>query len=122
MIGSIVADREFVGDSWLDLLNGNGIKCYIRNSFKVALPHKDKTIKAWHLLNAYRVNEFIYCPKVVRINGQPCYLPGCKLPPKRGRPDLLIIVSFNAPDMALGPLQGTMADRDGPQGREAQWL
>ena len=37
LIKSIVADREFVGDHWLDFLNRNGIKYYIRirNNFKV---------------------------------------------------------------------------------------
>ena len=72
VIDSIVADREFVGDSWLAFLNRNSIRYYIRirNNFKVELPQKNKTIKAWHLFNAYKVNEFVYYPKIVRINGQ----------------------------------------------------
>ncbi|QMU66102.1 MAG: IS4 family transposase [Flavobacteriaceae bacterium] len=103
VIKSIVADREFTGDRWLDFLNRNGIKYYIRirNNFKVELPHKNKTIKASHLFNAYKINEFIYYPKIVRVNGQLCYLSGCKLHPKNGKPDFLIIVSFNEPDKAL---------------------
>lgn len=105
VIKSIVADREFVGDSWLKFLNTNEIKYYIRirNNFKVELPHKNRTIKAWHLFNSYKVNNFVYYPKIVRINGQLCYLSGCKLQPKSGKQDFLIIVSFNAPDKALGP-------------------
>ena len=84
-IKSIVADREFVGDSWSEFLNRNEIKYYIRirNNFKVELPHKNKTIKAWHLFNAYKINEFVYYPKIVRVNGQLCYLSGCKLKPKK---------------------------------------
>ena len=103
VIQSIVADREFIGDSWLEFLNRNEIKYYIRirNNFKVELPHKNKIIKAWHLFNAYSVNEFLYYPKIVRINGQLCYLSGCKLQPKNGKQDFLIIVSFNAPDKAM---------------------
>lgn len=102
-IQSIVADREFVGDSWLKFLNNSGIKYYIRirNNFKVELPHKGKTIKVWHLFNAYKINEFVYYPKIVRINGQLCYLSGCKLNNKNGKQDFLIIVSFNKPDKAL---------------------
>lgn len=40
----IVADREFVGEQWLDYLNRNKIRYYIRirNNFKVFLPHKTK--------------------------------------------------------------------------------
>lgn len=102
-IQSIVADREFIGDSWLEFLNRNEIKYYIRvrNNFKVELPHKNKTIKAWHLFNAYRVNEFVYYSKIVRINGQLCYLSGCKLQTKNGKQDFLIIVSFKKPDKAM---------------------
>ncbi len=103
VIQSIVADREFVGDSWLEFLNRNEIKYYIRirNNFKVELPHKNKTIRAWHLFNAYSVNEFVYYPKIVRINGQLCYLSGCKLKPKDGKQDFLIVVSFNKPNKAM---------------------
>lgn len=103
VIKSIVADREFVGDTWLAFLNKNQIKYYIRirNNFKVELPHKNKTFKAWHLFNIYKVNEFVYYPKIVRINGQLCYLSGCKLQPKNGKQDFLIIVSFNKPDKAM---------------------
>jgi len=74
VIQSIVADREFVGDSWLEFLNREKIKYYIRirNNFKVELPHKNKTIKAWHLFNTYEINKFVYYPKIVRINGQLC--------------------------------------------------
>lgn len=85
VIQSVVADREFVGDSWLEFLNRNQIKYYIRirNNFKVELPDKNKTIKAWHLFNSYKVNAFVYHPKIVRVNGQLCYLSGCKLQPKK---------------------------------------
>ncbi len=103
VIRSIVADREFVGDSWLRFLNRNGIEYHIRirNNFKVELPHKHKTVKAWHLFNAYKVNQFVFYPRIVRINGQLCYLSGTKLGKKDGKQDFLIIVSFNKPDKAL---------------------
>ncbi|QMU66343.1 MAG: IS4 family transposase [Flavobacteriaceae bacterium] len=103
VIKSIVADREFVGNHWLDFLNTNGIKYYIRirNNFKVELPDKNKTIKVFHLFNPHKINEFVYYPKIVRVNGQLCFLSGCKLYPKNGKPDFLIIVSFNAPDKAF---------------------
>ena len=103
IIKSIVADREFVGERWLEFLNRNSIKYYIRirNNFKVDMPHKHKTTKAWHLFNTYKVNEFVYYPKIVRVNGQLCYLSGCKLHPKNGKQDFLIIVSFNKPEKAF---------------------
>ena len=101
-IESIVADREFVGDKWLGFLNENKLRYYIRirNNFKVFLPHKDKTIKAAHLFNRFKVNEFVYYPKIVKINGQLCYLSGCKLNNRNAKQDFLIIVSFNKPEKA----------------------
>lgn len=102
VIDSIVADREFVGQQWLEFLNRNRIRYYIRirNNFKVFILHKNKEIKASHLFNRFRVNEFIYYNKIVRINGQLCYLSGCKLNNRKAKQDFLIIVSFNKPEKA----------------------
>ena len=103
VIESIVADREFVGGQWLEYLNRNKIRYYIRirNNFKVFIPHKNKEIRVSHLFNQYKTNEFIYYPKIVYINGQLCYLSGCKLGNSSGKLDFLIIVSFNKPEGAL---------------------
>lgn len=103
VIESIVADREFVGGQWLEYLNRNRVRYYIRirNNFKVFIPHKNKEIRVSHLFNQYKTNEFIYYPKIVYINGQLCYLSGCKLGNSSGKQDFLIIVSFNKPERAL---------------------
>jgi len=102
VIESIVADREFVGEQWLEFLNRNSIRYYIRirNNFKVFIPHKDKEIKASHLFNRFKPNEFVHYNKIVRVNGQLCYLSGCKLNSSNGKQDFLIIVSFNKPEKA----------------------
>ncbi len=107
VIESIVADREFVGEQWLEYLNQNRIRYYIRirNNFKVFLPHKKKEIKASHLFNRFKTNEFVYYNKIVRVNGQLCYLSGCKLYPKNLKQEFLIIVSFNKPEKALDDYQ-----------------
>jgi len=102
VIDSVVADREFVGEQWLEFLNRNNIRYYIRirNNFKVFLPHKNKEIKASHLFTRFKTDEFVYYNKIVRINGQLCYLSGCKLNDRKGKQDFLIIVSFNKPEKA----------------------
>ena len=102
VIESIVADREFVGEQWLEFLNRNRIRYYIRirNNFKVFLPHKNKEIKASHLFIQFKANEFIHYNKIVRVNGQLCYLSGCKLNNRNAKQDFLIIVSFNKPEKA----------------------
>ena len=97
-IECLVADREFVGEQWLKYLNDEKIRYYIRirNNFKVYLPDKNKTVKAFWLFHSNKVNEFIFYRKIVRINGQLCYLSGSKL--LKG--EYLILVSFNKPEQA----------------------
>ncbi len=102
VIESVVADREFVGEQWLEFLNRENIRYYIRirNNFKVFLPRKDKIIKESHLFIRFKANEFVHYNKIVKINGQLCYLSGYKLNNKKGKQDFLIIVSFNKPEKA----------------------
>jgi Transposase DDE domain len=94
-IECVVADREFVGESWLAYLNQNNIRYYIRirNNFKVYIPSKNKEIKASWLFNNCQINEFRFYPNIVRVNGELCYISGSKL---NGN-DFLVIVSFNEP-------------------------
>ncbi len=102
VIESVVADREFVGAEWLAYLNYNEIRYYIRirNNFRVFIPRKNKDIKASHLFNRFKVNEFVHYPRIVRVNGQLCYLSGAKLNKRNGKQEFLIIVSFNKPEKA----------------------
>ncbi len=97
-IECLVADREFVGHDWLKYLNYEQIRYYIRirNNFKVFLPHKNETIKVSWLFHSYKINEFVFYRKIVRINNQLCYLSGSKL----HKGEYLILVSFNKPEQA----------------------
>jgi len=97
-INCIVADREFVGKHWIAFLNENKIRYYIRirQNFKVFLPHKNKEVKAFWLFSSYKINEFVFYSKILKINGQLCYLSGSKLSGN----DFLILVSFNKPESA----------------------
>lgn len=97
-IECLVADREFIGQDWLEFLNRNNIRYYIRirNNFKVFVPSKNQEVKAFWLFNTCRINEFRFYTKIVRINGELCYLSGTKLTGN----DFLIIVSFNKPENA----------------------
>lgn len=97
-IECLVADREFVGEKWIAYLNRAQIRYHIRirNNFKVYIPRKGKQIKASWLFNDLRTGQYRHYDKIVSINGQYCYLSGCKL--KKG--DFLIIISFNKPEQA----------------------
>jgi len=101
-IDCLVADREFVGESWLEFLNEHRIRYYIRirNNFKLYLPYKSKEVKANWLFNSLDVGQFKHYSKLVRIGDQLCYISGCKIKGKDGKIDFLIIASFNKPDQA----------------------
>jgi hypothetical protein len=80
--------------SWV---NQNHIRYHIRirTNFKVFTPHKNQEMKVLWLFNSLKTNEFIPYPKIGRINGELCYLSGC-----RTKNDFLIIISFNKPENA----------------------
>jgi len=101
-IDSLLADREFVGEQWIDFLNTNKIRYFIRirNNFKIYCPKKQKEITAYHLFNNVKVGELGHYPKIVRIHGQLCYISGIKSI-KDGKVDFCIVVSFNKPEEAL---------------------
>jgi len=95
-INCIVADREFVGYKWISFLNDNKLRYHIRirNNFKIFIPHKNEEVKAFWLFNAYKINQFVFYSKIVKINGQLCYLSGSKL----NAGEYLIVISFTKPE------------------------
>jgi len=102
-IDCLLADREFVGEKWLEFLNDNQI-CYhirIRNNFRIFSYQKLKEIPAFWLFNNLKLNEFYHHRKIVRLHGQDCYLSGSKTIDRAGKPEFLIIVSFNKPEKAM---------------------
>ena len=101
-IDCLLADREFIGEQWLDFLNTNSIRYYIRirNNFKIYSHKQQKQITAWHLFNNMKIGELRHYNKIVTMHGQLCYLSGMKTI-KDGKIDYCIVVCFNKPDMAL---------------------
>ncbi len=97
-IDSLVADREFVGEKWIGFLNHNQIRYHIRirNNFMVYLPHKNKQTKAFWLFNDLKVGQYKHYDKIVSLNGELCYISGCKL----HKGEFLIIISLNKPQQA----------------------
>ncbi len=101
-IDCLLADREFVGAKWLEFLNDNSIRYYIRirNNFKIYSFQKNKEIPVFWLFNRLKKNQFYNHPKIVELNGQKCYISGTKSMNREGKLDFLILVSFNNPEQA----------------------
>ena len=95
-IDCISADREFVGEKWIAYLNREQIRYYlrIRNNFKVYLPRKDKQIPVSWLFSGLTVGEVKHYHRIVKVNGEYCYI-SATMSQKRGeKPELLIIISY----------------------------
>ncbi len=69
-INCLLADREFVGSTWLEFLNNENIRYYIRirNNFKIYSYQKQAEIKAYWLFNNLKVGEFYHYPKIVELH------------------------------------------------------
>jgi hypothetical protein len=102
-IESLVADREFVGEAWLDYLNREAI-CYhlrIRENFWVKDPRTNKVFKAhWAFLHL-QLNQSLILHRIYYVNNQLCYLSAARFKNQEGKPELQIIISFNKPQEAI---------------------
>ncbi|MFV0554046.1 MAG: transposase, partial [Mangrovibacterium sp.] len=98
-IDCLVADREFVGNKWIEFLNKEEIRYYIRirNNFKVFLPRENREVKAFWLFNHLKNNEYYTYPHVVRLGNQLCYLSGEKIIEKGKGKSFLIVISVHEP-------------------------
>ena len=102
-IDCILADREFVGGNWLEFLNTQNLRYYIRirNNFKIFSYQKQKEIPAFWLFNNLKQGVFYHYPRIVQMHGQRCYLSGKKSFDRNGKMEFLIIVSFNKAEQSL---------------------
>jgi hypothetical protein len=101
-IAYLLADREFIGDHWIDYLNFNGIDYHIRirDNFWVKNPRTGKDVKASWLFNNLKLNETQYLHKIYYVNNQLCYLSASKLKNKEGKPELQIVISYRKPELS----------------------
>lgn len=101
-IGCLTADREFVGEHWIDYLNFNGIDYHIRirENFWVKNPGTGKEVKASWLFSDLRLNETKFLHRIYYVNNQLCYLSASKIKNKEGKPELQIIISYRRPELS----------------------
>ena len=98
-IDYLVADREFIGEKWLEYLNRNHIKYHIRirDNFKVFKNRNGKSLRAEWFFTALKLVEFAHHPKIVYINNVACYLSASVIKSKTGKPEFQFLISFNNP-------------------------
>ena len=101
-IGCLTADREFVGEHWIDYLNFNGIDYHIRirDNFRVKNPRTGKEAKASWLFNDLKLNETKFLHQIYYVNNQLCYLSASKIRNKEGKPELQVVISYRRPELS----------------------
>lgn len=97
-----LADREFIGEDWLEFLNQNSIRYHIRirNNFKVFCHKRKEEIYAWHFFNSLKYGELRHYNRVFKMHGEYGYLSGMKIL-KDGQADFCILFSFSKPEQAM---------------------
>ena len=99
-IDCLLADREFVDEHWVNYLNSNKIRYYIRirENFYADDPRTAKCFKAFWVFNDLKCGECRFLHRIYRVNGQLCYLWASKVKNKDAVPELQIIIAFNKPE------------------------
>lgn len=98
-IDYLVADREFIGQDWLDFLNRNNITYHIRirENFDVIIPRSGDKVKASWLFSGLKMGQFEHYPRIVYINKVLCYLSASVIKSREGEPEFQFLISFNNP-------------------------
>jgi hypothetical protein len=98
----LLADREFVGEQWIEYLNRLKIRYYIRirDNFYVDNPRTGRRFKVSWMFHDLPCNQCRFFSRIYRVNGQLCYLSASKVKNKQGIPELQIIIAFNKPQDA----------------------
>jgi len=101
-IDCLTADREFVGEEWIDYLNRNKIRYYIRirENFWIDDPRNGRRFKASWAFNYLKCGECCFLYRIYRVNGQLCYISASKAKNKCGKPELQMVISFDKPESA----------------------
>ncbi|MDD3079269.1 MAG: IS4 family transposase [Paludibacter sp.] len=98
----LIADREFVGEHWIDYLNFNRIEYHIRirDNFWVTNPKTGKQFKATWLFADLKLNQTKFLHSIYYVNNQLCYLSASKIKNKEGKTEFQIVISFCKPEIA----------------------
>lgn len=101
-IECLTADREFVGNDWIDFLVLNQIRFYIRVRKNMHFRLSDGSkVKAYWLLLSQPLNQAYFHPKIVYLGDTLVYFSGMKYIGKGGKMEYLIIAAFNQKHLSM---------------------
>ncbi len=95
-VGTLLADREFVGHDWVNYLDGKKISYFIRirENFLVHFPNGEK-VMARRLFQNLKVGQKAHRQQPVIVNGASCYLTACRVKAADGKTALQLIISYH---------------------------
>lgn len=101
-IESIGADREFIGDDWIDSLLRKNIRFFIRikENMWVNIPGKGNK-KAFWLFNGLPLHKGKYYRNIVKIGNNFVYLSGLKTLGRTNKIEFVIIATYDYDPKAL---------------------
>ena len=102
-IDSFVADREFVGNEWVEYLNNTHIRYYLRikQNFGLRNPKLCKDVRAWHLFHGLKLGQERIYDKLFLLKGEYVYIAGALLKNSDGVPKLQILICYNKLELAV---------------------
>jgi len=102
-IESIGADREFIGDKWMEDLIGKEIRFFIRikRNMQIYVPGKGNK-KAFWLFNSLPLHKAMHYRKIVKLGNNYVYLSGMKTLGRDKKIEFVIIATYQySPDTLL---------------------
>lgn len=101
-IDFITADREFIGEKWLNFLNSHKIRYFIRirGNMYVRISAK-KMVKSSQLLKKFEKNGRNYYTRKCILGGNDVYISGIKLRGEKGKSEDLIVISSTPEDAQI---------------------
>ena len=101
-IECLTADREFVGNDWIEFLALHHIRFYIRVRKNMHFKLSDgRKVKAYWLLLSQPLNQTYFHPKIVYLHDTLVYFSGMKYLGKEGKIEYLIVVAFKHKHLSM---------------------
>ena len=93
-IDCIIADREFIGQQWLEFLINNPIKFYVRVRENLFVYKQGRKVKVFWLFNNLALNTTRQLDKPILIGGQWVYLTGMRIINRKKQIEFVIVATY----------------------------
>lgn len=93
-IECLIADREFIGQEWIEFLSTQPMKFYIRIRENLIVHQRGQKLKAFWLFNNLPLNQVRNLDKPLKINKQWVYLAAMKILNSKNEVEYIIVSTY----------------------------